>query len=104
MLELLGPKAGQTESLDLKSGRRTAWGHAVLPCTVTGRVDRLKREVVLRFDYITGDDSADPPLYGSQSYSLAEGESALFIHWYDGGSTLWLVSARILSEGTQDEQ
>ena len=98
LLELLGPNEAHVESVTLKSGRRTSWGHAYLPRTVTGRVDHSTRRVALRIDFVTGDGEAVPPVYGTESLSLAAGESALFTHFYDGARMGWLVSARTLSQ------
>ena len=97
LLELLGPNEAHVESVTLKSGRRTSWGHAYLPRTVTGRVDHSTRRVALRIDFVTGDGEAVPPVYGTESLALAAGESALFTHFYDGARMGWLVSARTLS-------
>jgi len=96
LLALLPSRPAHKQTVALRSGRRTAWGHVGRPCTSMGRVDRTKRTVQIRLDFISDDYAAATP-FGSQVFSLAEGESALFHHYCDGGTVVWLVTTRILT-------
>ena len=82
-------------SVALKSGRRTAWGHAGRPCTAMGLVNRKTNLIDLRIDYIA-DDYSDSTPFGTQVFCLGDGESAFFHHYCDGGTVVWLVTATIL--------
>jgi hypothetical protein len=99
LLDSLSPEAGHKQPVALKSGRRTPWGPAGRPCTAMGRINHAKRTVEIRIDYIS-DDYAEATPFGSQVFSLAEGESALFNHYCDGGTTVWLITARIVTQET----
>lgn len=83
------------ESVLLKSGHRTSWGPKYRPCTAMGRVNRASNSVQLRIDHIA-DDYAEATPFGLHVFTLAEGESALFQQYCDGGLTVWLVTAEII--------
>jgi len=85
------------QTVKLKSGHRTTWGFPVGTCTAMGRVNRLKNSVDIRIDYIADNDSEGIPI-GSQTYSLTEGESALFRNYFDSGTTVWLITTRIIPQ------
>ncbi|MEM7474807.1 MAG: hypothetical protein AAF483_07430 [Planctomycetota bacterium] len=99
--ELLELAKGQPRDfrgeLVLKSGLQREWGIPTRPSKVIGRIGK-QQNVMLRFDFQTGDDYANPPLFGSNSLDLSEGESGLFMRYFDGGGVLWLVSAKILED------
>lgn len=99
LMTLLPPISPQKEAVTLKPGRRTPWGHAGRPCTATGRINHSKNTIELRIDYIS-DDFAQATPFGSETFSLAKGENALFHHYCDGGTVVWLISARGDSDGT----
>jgi len=94
LLALFPPDSSQKEAVTLKPGRRTPWGSAGRPCTALGRVNHAENTVELRIDFIS-DDYAPATPFGSETFSLAEGEAALFRHYCDGGTVVRLVSARI---------
>ena len=78
--------------MELRNGRRTSWGDNKHPCTAMGRVDPVKSIAHVRIDFIA-DDWTDATPFGSQSLTLADGESAFFTHYCDGGTVVWLVTA-----------
>lgn len=85
-----GPLISHT--VELRNGRRTSWGRNELPCTATGCVDRINSMAHVRIDFIA-DDLAESTPFGSQSLKLGNGESAIFNHYCDGGTIVWLVTA-----------
>lgn len=84
------------QHVELKAGHRTPWGPQYRPCTAMGRVDRTTNSVQIRIDFIS-DDYAEATPFGSQVFSLGEGESAFLHHYCDGGTTVWLVTADIVT-------
>lgn len=87
------------QTVKLKSGHRTTWGFPIIgACTAMGRVNRSKNSVDIRIDYVADDYYSDGIPVGSQTFSLSEGESALFRHNFDGGTTVWLITTRIIPQ------
>ncbi len=91
------PKPIHKHTVVLRSGRRTPWGDAERPCTATGRVDSANNIAQIRIDFIS-DDYSDATPFGSQVLSLADGESAFFTHYCDGGTVVWLVTSTISAQ------
>lgn len=86
-----GPKISQT--VELRNGKRASWGgDGIFSCTAMGRVDRVNSSAQFRIDFIA-DDLADSTPFGSQTLRLANGESAFFNYYCDGGAVVWLVTA-----------
>lgn len=99
LLALLPPAAADRESVSLRPGRRKRWGHTGRPCTAMARVDQENHRIDIRLDYVSDDYQKSTP-FGSETFSLAKGESALFRHYCDGGTVVWLISARVARGGT----
>ena len=92
LLQFLPHRPLISHTVELKNGRRTSWGNNERPCTAMGRVDSVKSIAQIRIDFIA-DDLAELTPFGSQSLTLANGESAFFTHCCDGGTIVWLVTA-----------
>ncbi|QEG41012.1 hypothetical protein [Roseimaritima ulvae] len=91
LLALLPAEADNKFSLALVPGRRVAWGVPGRPCTAMGRINHKKGLAEVRLDFIS-DDYAESTPFGTQIVSLADGESAFFHHYCDGGTVVWLVT------------
>ncbi len=90
------------QTVKLKSGHRTTWGVPMGACTAMGRVNRSKNSVDIRIDFVVDDYYSEGiPIgsrIGSQTFSLTEGESALFRHDSVGGRAVWLITTKIIPQ------
>lgn len=89
---------GYEGAIALRPGQQVDWGIQGRPCKIVGCVDMQQDIAKIRIDFQTGDDYADPPVYGSQEFELARGQTGVFIRYFDGGSVVWLISAKILED------
>ena len=67
------------------------------PCTAMGRVNADANSVDLRIDFIAEDYDPEKTPMGSQSFSLKEGESGILVHYCDGGTVFWMITAEVVS-------
>jgi|GEM_PF-2323604 len=83
--------------VDLKPGRRTAWGSPLRPCTAMGRMDAESGMAQIRLDFISEDIGETVP-FGVQCVTLRPGQATLFYQLCDGGLTTWLMTVAIPSQ------
>lgn len=89
---------GYEGALSLRPGQQVDWGIQGRPCKIVGCVDKQQGIAKVRIDFQTGDDFADPPVYGSQEFELARGQAGVFVRYFDGGSVVWLISAKVIDD------
>ena len=85
----------KVQTVHLKAGRRTTWGDFGRPSTVVGRVLPGQGVARVRIDNISDDVTETVP-YRSQVFEIKTGDSAVFHHYCDGGTVVWLITATVL--------
>lgn len=85
----------RVRTVHLKAGRRTSWGDFGRPCTAVGRVLPGQGVAQIRIDNIS-DDVTEVVPYHSQVFEIKTGDSAVFHHYCDGGTVIWLITATVL--------
>lgn len=83
--------AGQQQTVDLVTGRKTSWGQHGRPAFATARLVPEKHSVQLRVDYLADDIGEKFPV-AAQVFEIPEGHSAMFLHICDGGAVVWLIT------------
>lgn len=91
-----------TYTVRVANGRKTKWGLPDLPCTVAALVSSDLSHVHLRVDNIA-DDVSEKISFAVQCVSIPDRHSVRMPTYCDGGTTLWLVTAKVIVPNSNAE-